>query len=123
MFDQTAGEGVTIFVFDTGIRITHRDFQGRAKFGHNFAVNSTDTDVQGHGTHVAGTVAGYYFGVAKRANVVSVKVICDNGYGEVAAFVKAVEWTVAYAKKLPKASGESHRGCPAHPHVCVPANE
>lgn len=79
IYDSTAGEGTTAYVFDTGIRLTHSEFEGRARFGVNAITNSTDpsgasTDTDGHGTHCAATVAGKMFGVAKKASVVDVKV-------------------------------------------------
>jgi subtilisin family serine protease len=80
VFDESAGEGITVYVVDTGIRTTHAEFEGRAVFGANFADN-VDDDQNGHGSHVAGTVAGATFGVAKKANLVAVKVLGENGGG------------------------------------------
>lgn len=79
VYDASAGEGMTAYVFDTGIRLTHTEFEGRARFGINGIKNSTDSseaskDNDGHGTHCAGTIIGKTFGVAKKASVVDVKV-------------------------------------------------
>lgn len=79
MYDSTAGEGTTAYVFDTGVRLTHSEFEGRARFGVNGITNDTNPsgaskDTDGHGTHCAATVAGKTFGVAKKASIVDVKV-------------------------------------------------
>lgn len=83
IYDSTAGQGTTAYVFDTGIRLSHNEFEGRARFGINGFTNSTDpsgasNDDDGHGTHCAATVVGKTFGVAKKASVVDVKIF-DNG--------------------------------------------
>lgn len=80
VFDSSAGQGITAFVVDTGILTTHEEFEGRATFGANF-VNSVDTDENGHGSHVAGTIGGATFGVAKKINLVAVKVLDASGGG------------------------------------------
>jgi subtilisin family serine protease len=79
---QPTGAGVTAHVIDTGIRISHKDFGSRASHGWDFVDNDrTATDGNGHGTHVAGTIAGTRYGVAKQAKVVAVRVLDDNGSG------------------------------------------
>ncbi|CAN8100839.1 unnamed protein product [Discula destructiva] len=79
-FDDSGGDGIMVFVVDTGIMADHSDFEGRAVQAFN-AVNDIDTDENGHGSHVAGTIAGARFGVAKKANVIGVKVLDANGDG------------------------------------------
>lgn len=65
-YDYTSdGAGVTAYVIDTGILTTHDQFEGRARFGVN-TVGGTNEDCNGHGTHVAGTIGGKDFGVAKK---------------------------------------------------------
>jgi subtilisin family serine protease len=74
------GSGVTAFVVDTGINFTHAEFGGRASFGYD-AFGGNGTDCNGHGTHVAGTIAGATFGVAPAANLVAVRVLNCSGSG------------------------------------------
>jgi oryzin len=62
------------YLIDTGVNTNHTDFQGRAVLGYNAMTRSPFVDVDGHGTHCAGTIAGNQYGVAKRATVVAVKV-------------------------------------------------
>jgi subtilisin family serine protease len=80
VFDDSAGEGITAYIVDTGIRVTHSEFEGRATFAANF-VNDVDTDENGHGSHVAGTIGGKTFGVAKKVSLVGVKVLDADGAG------------------------------------------
>ncbi|ORY57922.1 subtilase [Pseudomassariella vexata] len=80
VFDDSAGQGITAYVVDTGIMTTHEEFQGRAVMGANF-INDVDTDENGHGSHVAGTIGGATFGVAKNVNLVGVKVLDADGGG------------------------------------------
>src|SRR5262249_51779750 len=61
-----SASNVTVYVIDTGIRTTHTEFGGRARSGYDFVDNDTDaSDCNGHGTHVAGTIGGSTYGVAK----------------------------------------------------------
>ncbi|MFJ3139560.1 S8 family peptidase [Streptomyces sp. NPDC086843] len=92
-YPDQAGEGVTAYVIDTGVRITHQDFEGRARHGYD-AVDNDDSadDGNGHGTHVAATIAGAEHGVAKKANVVAVRVLDDNGSGTTEQVVAGIDW-------------------------------
>ncbi|GAA0644159.1 hypothetical protein GCM10009535_21960 [Streptomyces thermocarboxydovorans] len=92
-YPDKAGEGVTAYVIDTGVRITHKDFEGRAKHGYD-AVDNDDTadDGNGHGTHVAATIAGARHGVAKKARIVAVRVLDDNGSGTTEQVVAGIDW-------------------------------
>ncbi|MFG3007532.1 S8 family peptidase [Streptomyces calvus] len=92
-YPDQAGEGVTAYVIDTGVRISHTDFEGRASHGYD-AVDNDDTadDGNGHGTHVAATIAGAAHGVAKKANVVAVRVLDDNGSGTTEQVIAGIDW-------------------------------
>ncbi|MEU2422745.1 S8 family peptidase [Streptomyces sp. NPDC007851] len=96
----SAGAEVTVYVIDTGIRIGHRDFGGRASYGWDFVGDDGSAgDGNGHGTHVAGTVAGARYGIAKKARVVSVKVLDDTGAGTTAQVIAGVDWVTAHARR------------------------
>ncbi|CAM5680661.1 S8 family peptidase [Streptomyces tanashiensis] len=92
-YPDGGGEGVTAYVIDTGVRITHQDFGGRATHGFD-AVDNDDSadDGNGHGTHVAGTIAGTSHGVAKKARIVAVRVLDDNGSGTTEQVVAGIDW-------------------------------
>ncbi|MFC9267986.1 S8 family peptidase [Streptomyces zhihengii] len=92
-YPDAAGEGVTAYVIDTGVRISHSDFEGRATHGFD-AVDNDDSadDGNGHGTHVAGTIAGAAHGVAKKAKIVAVRVLDDNGSGTTEQVVAGIDW-------------------------------
>ncbi|KAK7431204.1 hypothetical protein QQZ08_002244 [Neonectria magnoliae] len=93
IFDDTAGEGITAYVVDTGIRTTHTEFEGRATFGANF-INNVDDDENGHGSHVSGTIAGATFGVAKKANLVAVKVLDATGGGSNSGVLRGMQFVI-----------------------------
>ncbi|WP_217547762.1 S8 family peptidase [Streptomyces sp. GbtcB6] len=96
----SAGAGVTVYVIDTGVRITHADFGGRASYGWDFVGNDRSAgDGNGHGTHVAGIVAGTRYGVAKKARIVSVRVLDDTGAGTTAQVIAGVDWVTAHARR------------------------
>ncbi|MFI7025315.1 S8 family peptidase [Micromonospora sp. NPDC049900] len=89
---------VTSYVIDTGIRTTHSDFGGRATWGTN-TVDTNNTDCNGHGTHVAGTVGGTAYGVAKATRLVAVKVLNCQGSGTNAGVIAGIDWVTANAVK------------------------
>ncbi|MBB5121349.1 serine protease [Streptomyces eurocidicus] len=92
-YPDGAGEGVTAYVIDTGVRVSHKDFGGRATSGFD-AVDGDDNadDGNGHGTHVAGTIAGTAHGVAKKAKIVAVRVLDANGSGSTEQVVAGIDW-------------------------------
>jgi subtilisin family serine protease len=86
------GQGVYIYVIDTGVYAQHSDFGGRAIFGANF-VDNVETDQNSHGTHCAGTAAGRTFGIAKAATIVSVKVLGAGGSGPTSGVIAGFQYT------------------------------
>lgn len=95
---EITGAGTTAYIIDTGVRTTHNDFDDRARSGYDF-VNDDDnaSDCHGHGTHVAGTIAGSEHGVAKGADIVGVKVLNCEGGSDVATVVAGVDWVTENA--------------------------
>ncbi|MPY37301.1 S8 family peptidase [Streptomyces adustus] len=97
---DSAGAGVTVYVIDTGVRISHRDFGGRAAYGWDFVDDdATAADGNGHGTHIAGIVAGASYGVAKKADVVAVRVLDDKGAGTTARVIAGIDWVTRHAHR------------------------
>ncbi|WP_434438893.1 S8 family peptidase [Lentzea sp. E54] len=91
---------VTAYVLDSGIRKSHSEFEGRASDGYDFISNDpVAQDCNGHGTHVAGTVAGRTYGVAKKARVVGVRVLDCNGSGPWDGIIRGIDWVTANGKK------------------------
>ncbi|KAK4246495.1 serine protease [Corynascus novoguineensis] len=99
LFDSSAGEGVTAYVVDTGIRVTHEEFEGRAAFAANF-IDDVDDDEQGHGSHVAGTIGGKTFGVAKKVNLMAVKVLGADGAGSNSGVISGMQFVAQNATGL-----------------------
>ncbi|KAL1608512.1 hypothetical protein SLS60_003454 [Paraconiothyrium brasiliense] len=97
IYDTTAGAGTYAYVIDTGIRTTHQEFGGRAVWGANFAGDSIDTDANGHGTHVAGTIGSTTYGVAKGTNLVAVKVLDATGSGSLSNVIAGIQWAIQNA--------------------------
>jgi subtilisin family serine protease len=94
------GAGVHVYVFGTGIRFTHTDFAGRAVSGRDVIDNDDDaTDCNGNGTHLAGTVGGTAYGVAKKATLVAVRNVNCQGSASTAQVVAGIDWVTAHAVK------------------------
>ncbi|EGR2025636.1 TPA: S8 family peptidase [Vibrio cholerae] len=92
------GSGVTAYVIDTGIAFNHPEFGGRAKSGYDFIDNDNDaSDCQGHGTHVAGTIGGAQYGVAKNVNLVGVRVLGCDSFGSTESIVRGIDWVAQNA--------------------------
>ncbi|TJY62894.1 S8 family peptidase [Sinimarinibacterium sp. CAU 1509] len=125
-YPTSAGQGVNVYVIDTGLNAAHSEFSGRVGVGRNFAANSggllcnllgigckTDatntTDCNGHGTHVTGTAAGSVYGVAKKATVHPVRVLGCNGSGSNSGVIAGVDWVAANAQ-LPAVANMSLGG-------------
>ena len=92
LYSEDGGEGVDVYVIDTGTNTEHVDFEGRASWGKTIPQNDEDKDGNGHGTHCSGTVAGKKYGVAKKAHIKAVKVLRSNGSGSMSDVVKGVEY-------------------------------
>ncbi|KAJ7610494.1 peptidase S8/S53 domain-containing protein [Roridomyces roridus] len=97
LFEETGGEGVDVYVIDTGISIDHVEFEGRAYWGKTIPLDEVDEDGNGHGSHCAGTIASRKYGVAKGANVIAVKVLGSDGSGSMSNVIAGVEFAVASA--------------------------
>lgn len=98
----TDGTGVTVYVLDTGIRATHQEFAlspsgTRVAAGENFVDDGPDTtaDCDGHGTHLAGSIGGKTYGVAKNVTLVPVRVLDCDGYGWDSEIIAGMEWIMA----------------------------
>ncbi|MEN9504438.1 MAG: hypothetical protein RI958_364, partial [Actinomycetota bacterium] len=93
VYDDTAaggtGAGVTVYVIDSGIRRTHTEFVGRVGVGYD-ATGTTTDDCEGHGTHVAGTIAGRSVGVARSVTVVPIKILGCTGFGTTDDVLEAI---------------------------------
>lgn len=98
-YSKDGGDGVTAYVIDTGVNIKHVEFEGRARWGKTIPRNDEDVDGNGHGTHCAGTVASGKYGVAKKAEIVAVKVLGSNGSGTMQDVVSGVVWAAEDAAK------------------------
>ncbi|GGS27781.1 S8 family peptidase [Deinococcus knuensis] len=93
-YDTTAS-GVRAYIIDTGINTAHTSFGGRAVWGTNTTGDGNNSDCQGHGTHVAGTVGSATWGVAKGAQLIAVKVLDCSGSGTNAGVIAGVNWAVS----------------------------
>lgn len=93
-FPDSAGYGVDIYSIDTGVDVTHKDFEGRAMWGITIPSGEGDFDGNGHGTHTAGTAASHSYGVAKKATIIAVKVFNSGGFGTTSDIVAGIDWTI-----------------------------
>ncbi|MGW6546705.1 S8 family peptidase [Streptomyces massasporeus] len=92
-YPDSAGSGVTVYVIDTGVRITHQQISGRASHGYDAVDGDNNaSDGNGHGTHVATTIAGSTYGVAKKAKIVGVRVLNNSGSGTTAGVIAGIDW-------------------------------
>lgn len=90
------GKGVRVYVVDTGVMASNPEFDGRILTGFDaLGQNLQGADCHGHGTHVAGTIAGTKFGVAKAATIVPVRVLSCSGSGFTSSILTALDWILA----------------------------
>ncbi|KAG2178636.1 hypothetical protein INT44_001789 [Umbelopsis vinacea] len=80
-YESAAGDGVQVFIMDTGINVEHDDFNGRATLDANFVNEESEEDLGGHGTHVAAIIGGTTFGVSKKVKLRSIKILDKYGDG------------------------------------------
>jgi hypothetical protein len=90
------GAGVTAYIIDSGIRSDHPEFAGRLRMGKDFLNpgNTGGEDCQGHGTHVAGTVGGSTYGIAKRVQLVNLRVMNCSGSSIADSVFTALDWVI-----------------------------
>ncbi|MEU1513036.1 S8 family serine peptidase [Streptomyces sp. NPDC005811] len=96
-YPDSAGGAATVYVIDTGVRITHQQIAGRAVYGYD-AVDGDNVaaDGHGHGTHVATTIAGTTYGAAKATKIVAVRVLGNDGSGTTSGVIAGVDWVTAH---------------------------
>lgn len=94
-YDQTAGRGTFAYVVDSGINVKHDEFEDRAKLGYNAIKPDTRTwtDDFGHGTHIAGIIGSKTFGVAKKTNLIAVKVV-ERDTGLLSHVLEGLQWAI-----------------------------
>jgi subtilisin family serine protease len=90
------GAGVTAYIIDTGILFSHQEFGGRATSGYDAVDGGSAGDCNGHGTHVAGTVGGTKYGVAKGVKLVAVRVLNCSGSGTWSGVLAGIDWVTAH---------------------------
>ncbi|KAL5611426.1 hypothetical protein BROUX41_000964 [Berkeleyomyces rouxiae] len=111
LYANEGGDGVDVYVIDTGCNTQHVDFEGRAAWGKTIPAGDDDIDGNGHGTHCSGTIAGKKYGVAKKASIYAVKVLRSNGSGTMSDVVKGVEWAAnAHIKAVKDAKAGKRKG-------------
>jgi aqualysin 1 len=106
---STTGSTADAYIFDTGIWLTHNEFGGRAKSGYD-AYGGTGNDDNGHGTHVAGTVGGTTYGVAKQITLYAVKVLSSSGSGTYSGIIAGLDWAVNHHTTRPAVGNMSLGG-------------
>jgi subtilisin family serine protease len=94
---KATGEGVTVYVLDTGVDVAHPQFEGRAQWVLN-TVDTNDTDCDGHGTVVAGIAASRDYGVAKKAQIRAVKVLDCTGAGTLSSLLAGIDHVATHAQ-------------------------
>jgi subtilisin family serine protease len=108
---NNTGSGVTAYIIDTGIMFSHGEFGGRAVTGFDAVDGGSADDCHGHGTHVAGTVGGSTYGVAKNVRLVGVRVLNCNGSGSTAGVIAGIDYvTGAHSAGAPAVANMSLGG-------------
>lgn len=100
---EPTGLGVTVYVVDTGILAAHNEFGSRVKAGFSAIATGGTDDCNGHGTHVAGTIGGSTYGVAKAVDLVPVRVLDCAGSGTNSGVISGINWAITnYQANQPK---------------------
>ena len=94
IYPDSAGKGVNIFIVDSGILLTHEQFGGRAKFGGSFCKGCKRNDIDKHGTFVGSVAAGKTVGVARKANIIDVRVLNAKGDGSTANMIEGLSFVI-----------------------------
>jgi len=107
------GEGVKVFVVDSGVRKDHAEFSSRLTSGYT-SINDgrLADDCNGHGTHVAGTIAGTTYGIAKKATVIPVRVMNCDGSGLLSGLLAGLDWVATQVQPGDRAVVNLSLGAP-----------
>ncbi|MES1911018.1 MAG: hypothetical protein MHM6MM_003520 [Cercozoa sp. M6MM] len=123
-YSDAGGKDVDVYLWcDTGINTNHVDLGGRAVYGAAFPPSTSfpDTDCNGHGTHVAGTVGSEHYGIAKKANLIGIKVLSCFGSGAFSAIINGVEYVTQQHEKSGKAFSVSNMSLSGGRHAALNA--
>lgn len=96
LYESAAGAGSCAYIIDTGVSAEHPEFEGRATQIKSYT--GVDTDDNGHGTHVAGTIGSLTYGVAKKAKIFAIKVLDAGGSGAWSDIVAGIQYAVEHSK-------------------------
>lgn len=110
LHDASGGAGVNVYVLDSGIKVEHPQFEGRAMWGIAINPPHDEIDHQGHGTHIAGIIGSFEYGVSKKVNLISVGVLSAAGNTSPSKFVIGLEWIVKDHEKRMAAHENGFRG-------------
>lgn len=109
-YNQT-GAGVDAYIIDCGILLSHTDFNGRAITGYDaITPGGSAIDGNGHGTHVAGTVGGSAYGLAKNVQLIAVRVLDNNGSGSYSQVIAGIDWVTGNHTTKPAVANMSLGG-------------
>jgi len=98
VYDNSGGQGVCVYVIDTGVDARHPEFQGRARQIKSY-IPGSNIDDNSHGTHVAGTIGSRTYGVAKRVTIFGVKVLGADGKGSNSVIIKGMDFVRSDARR------------------------
>jgi subtilisin family serine protease len=107
----STGSTVDAYIFDTGLKLDHNEFTGRVQSGYNaITVGASPADDNGHGSHVAGSLGGTRYGVAKGIKIIPVKVLNQFGSGSYAQIIAGIDWAIAHHTTKPAVGNMSLGG-------------